>query len=211
MFKGITEAVVTFIGKIHWKTSRKLPAEDLDYIRGQLKDNYLIICTYRSNHLSSFFIGLGHFLLTGRWGKWSHVLINLEDEVKADTDFRLMPASRDMVEAVGTGSRVPTFEQVFGDIQGVAFLKPKSMTLDEWRTVLDAAKAQLGKPYDNLFNIADDSRVSCVELVRNILKGQPNYEQDFAHFEAYIQRKDNITPAMFYECPDFEVIYEKRV
>lgn len=211
MFKGITEAVVKFIGKIHWPTKRRLPQHELDYIREQLKENYLVICTYRSNHLSSFFINLGDFLLNGKWGKWSHVLINLEDEVKTDADFRLMPATRDMVEAVGTGSRVPTFEEVFSEIQGVAFLKPKSMTLDEWRTVLDAAKGQLGKPYDNLFNIADDSRVSCVELVRNILKGQPNYEQDFAHFEAMIRKKGNLTPAMFYRCPDFEVIYERRV
>ncbi len=210
MFKRITEAVVELIGKVHWKTKRRLPQEDLDFIRSQLKDNYLVICTYRSNHLSSFFIGLGDFLLTGKWGKWSHVLINLEDEVKTDADFRLMSA-RDMVESVGTGSRVPTFEQVFDDIQGVAFLKPKSMTLEEWKTVLDAAKGELGKPYDTLFDIADSSRVSCVELVRNVLKGQPNYAQDFANFEAMIARKKNLTPSMFYNCPDFEVIYEKRV
>jgi hypothetical protein len=211
MFKGITEAVVKFIGKIHWSTKRRLPDEDLEFIRSQLKENYLVICTYRSNHLSSFFIGLSDLFLTGRWGRWSHVLINLEDEVKTDADFRLMPASRDMVEAVGSGSRVPSFDEVFGGIQGVAFLKPKSMTLDEWRTVLDAAIGELGKEYDNLFDIADATRVSCVELVRNVLKGQPNYEQDFANFEAMIKRKKNLTPSMFYHCPDFEVIYEKRV
>jgi hypothetical protein len=211
MFKRIAEAVVELIGKVHWPTKRRLAEEDLNFIREQLKDNYLVICTYRSNHLSSFFIGLGNFLLTGKWGKWSHVLINLEDKVETDADFRLTPASRDMVEAVGTGSRVPTFEEVFDEIQGVAFLKPKSMTLDEWRTVLDAAKGELGKEYDTLFDIADSSRVSCVELVRNILKGQPNYEQDFAAFEAMIAKRKNLTPSMFYSCPDFEVIYERRV
>ena len=85
------------------------------------------------------------------------------------------------------------------------------MRLEEWTQVLDdGAKKYMGRKYDNLFDLASEERLSCVELVRNILKGIPTYEQDFANFEEMIALRKNLTPSMFYECEDFEVVWEKR-
>jgi hypothetical protein len=126
--------------------------------------------------------------------------MNLEDEVKVQGDFRL-------VEAVGTGTRWATFEDVFGNPDAVCLLKPRSMTADEWTGLLDAAKSNIGKPYDTLFDLKNDKALSCVELVRNILKAEPNYNQDFSAFEQMLQDFSNLTPDMYDRCLDFERVY----
>lgn len=195
--------IVFLIGKIEWKTTKYVSQEDLLTIKSMLKDDYFVIVTRRGNHLSTYFIGLIEVFLRFKFGYWSHSLMNLEDTVTEDKDFRLM-------QATGIGTAYAGFDEVF-DVQGVALLKPKSMTLDEWTTVLDTAKAQLGKPYDTLFNIADDSKLSCIELTRKILMASPNYDEDFKHFETMIKKYKNVSPQMLYDCEDFEVFFEVRV
>lgn len=195
--------IVFFIGSIEWKTKRYVSQKDLDIIKGILKDDYCIMVTRRSNHLSTYFIGLIEVFLRFKIGYWSHSLMNLEDNVTEDKDFRIL-------QATGVGTAYAEFDKVF-DVQGVALLKPKSMTLDEWTTVLDTAKAQLGKPYDTLFNIADDSKLSCIELTRKILMASPNYAEDFKHFEEMIKKYKNVSPQMLYDCKDFDVVFEVRV
>lgn len=203
MFKKIIDWVILFIGKIHWKTNHYIPPSDLTAIKELLVNDYFVILTYRKNHLSTFFVNLSNWCLTSKWGRWSHALMNLEDDVKTDDDFRL-------VEATGAGTHYTPFDKIF-DVQGVALLKPKCMTLDEWRSVMDTAKAQLGKPYDTLFDIANDNALSCVELVRRILQDVPGYEYKFAKFENMISTYDNLSPQMFYDCGDFEVVFERRI
>ncbi len=202
-FYAIADRVIKTIGKIHWPAGTTISAEDHTRIKERLKSDYFIILTYRRNHLSSFFVCLANFVLTGRWGKWTHALMNLEDEVKDDDDFRL-------IEATGNGTHFSPFDKVF-DVHGVALLKPKSMSIEEWTGLLDRAKAQLGKPYDSLFDLKSDMALSCVELVRTVLMAQPNYATDFANFEALLAKSKNLSPQMFYDCGDFEVIYEAHV
>jgi hypothetical protein len=219
MLLAIWDWIVLSIGKIRWPSKRYISQADQEKIRSMLVDNYFIILTYRRNHLSSFFIGLANFFLTGKWAKWTHALMNLEDSVQNLQDFRIVPLDRKieltarervLIESIGQGSVVSPFEKVF-DVHAVALLKPKNMTLEDWRSIMDNAKKQLGKPYDTLFNLADDKRLSCVELVRTILMGLPDYEVRFRRFEDLIQKRKNLTPQMFYECDDFEVVFEVRV
>lgn len=219
MFTKIIDSIVLFIGKIHWPTKRQLSVADQDKIRLMLVDNYFIVLTRRNNHLSTYFTGIASFLVNRKWGFWSHAVMNLEDELTEDADFRivsmnapieLMARERALIEATGAGTQVAPFEKVF-DVHAAVLMKPKSMSLDDWTGVLDSAKAQLGKPYDTLFNIADDKKLSCVELVRVILQSRQNYERDFANFEASIRKYKNLSPQMFYDCPDFEVVFEARV
>lgn len=203
LYRTVVTCLVSLIAKVRWKQTKSLSSNELDTIRDLLTKDYFIIATRREYFLSAFFINLGHFLLTGRWGYYTHVLMNLEDEVLSDSDFRL-------IEATTHGTKYSTFQQVFGEVDAVSLLKPKSMTVDEWTYVLDNAKTHLGKPYDNLFNLKSTEEISCVELVRLALKAQPNYYQNFANFEAMIRDKKTLTPHMFYECPDFEVYWEIR-
>lgn len=201
--KDIINAIVLGIGRIHWKPKKLISIDDRRKIRQLLTDNYLIIVTHRSNHLSTFFVCLSNFLLTGKWGYWAHTLMNVEDEVTSDHDFRL-------VEAVGTGVQYTPFDNVF-DVQGVALLKPRKMSLEQWTLIMDKAKTQLGKPYDSLFDLKSDKALSCVELVRLALMAETNYAQDFSNFEHMITNNNNLTPQMFYECKDFEIVFEVRV
>lgn len=195
--------VVLALGKVHWRTRASIPPSELEVIRSLITKDYFVILTRRKNHLSTFFVNLADFVLTRRWGYWSHALMNLEDEVQSDTDFRL-------VEATGKGVHLSTFEEVF-DVHSAVLLKPKKMSLTHWTALLDRAKDQLGKPYDTLFDIKDAGALSCVELVRYVLQGEPNYNDIFKNFEALISKHKNLSPQMLFDCDDFEVIYLIKV
>lgn len=205
MIKPIASVLTYFaklIGKIHWSSTTVLSEAECNTIKELLIPNYYIILTRRNNHLSTYAIALGNFLLTGKFSYWSHVLMNTEDEVNSKEDFRL-------IEAIGTGIQFSPFDKVF-DVQSVAILKPRNIQTWQWTAILDKAKSELGKPYDSLFDLKSDSALSCVELVRNALMAEDDYATNFANFEAMIAKNKNLTPEMFYRCSDFEVIYEIR-
>lgn len=219
MLQSIWSWIILSIGKIHWPSKRFISQADRAKIKSMLVDDYFVILTYRKNHLSTYFIGIANLFVTGKWARWTHALMNLEDSVQNLQDFRITPmdkkvqlTTRDrvLIESIGEGSIVSPFEKVF-DVHGVALLKPKGVTLDEWRSIMDKAKEQMGKPYDTLFNLADDKHLSCVELVRTVLMDLPNYELRFRRFEDLIQKHGNLTPQMYYDCGDFEVVFEVRV
>lgn len=189
-------------GKIHWRSSKQLRNDDLESIRKLLTKDYYIVLTRRHNHLSTAMTGFANFALTGKWGFWSHALMNTEDEAHSDADFRL-------IEAIGKGVTFTQFEKVF-DVDAAVLLRPKNMSMTDWTAVFDELKDDVGKPYDTLFDLKNDSAMSCVELVRHALKKLPDYEARFAHFEALIKKRKNLTPQMFYDCDDFEVAFMAR-
>ena len=202
---AVVNFMISALGHIKWPLSRKhrLNDEDIVIIRELLKKDYYIIASRNSNHLSAYMVSFGSMLLTGKPAYWGHVFMNLEDEVRHDDDFRF-------VEAVAQGVKFSPFDEVFA-CTGAALLKPKNITLKAWTELLDeAAETYVGRPYDNLFNLASDSNLSCVELVRDILSKTPDYDKNFAAFEQMIATEKNLTPQMFYDCSDFEVVYEAR-
>lgn len=194
------------IGACRWKQTHPITLNDKSVLMGLLAKDYYIIATRRSNHLSTYAISIGNFFLTGKFSFWSHVLINLENEVTKASDFIFE-------EALSSGTQISKWEDIFGDDTGtnspdaVALLKPKSMAIEYWTAILDKARTEIGKPYDTLFDLVDDKKVSCVEMVRDVLMNEPNYFKDFANFEAMIKKSNNLTPQMFVDCPDFEVVY----
>lgn len=204
IFSKFVDATSTLIGKINWSSKKVMTDSEFDIVKDKLKDNYYVILTRHNGHLSSYAISIAHFFLSGRFGYYGHALMNLENEVNSDDDYRF-------IEATGTGVHYSGFGEIFDQqCSAVALLKPKALTLREWTDVMDYAKTQLGKPYDTLFNIADSSALSCVELVRVALQIMPTYETDFADFEARIAKGKNFDPETFRECTDFEIVYETR-
>lgn len=195
--------LIETFARIRIKQRRKLDDIDFDIIKAMFETDYFIIATKRSNHFSTFMINFGHFFLTGRWGTYSHVLMNLEDEVKSDDDFRF-------IEATGRGTHYSTFEEVFHGVDAIALIKPKNMGLIEWTEALDRAKTFLGRPYDNLLDLRNDLEINCVELIRLALEGIPDYEVKFAEFEKLVAKKKKLTPSMFLECSDFEVVWSVK-
>ena len=81
------------------------------------------------------------------------------------------------------------------------------MSIEEWTAALDRAKTYLGVPYDNLFDMKNSLEINCAELVRLALQATPDYDTKFAAFEALLARKKKLTPDMFANCPDFEVVW----
>ena len=202
IFKRIAVKFIEFTGKIHWKEKHKLSSSELADIRKLLTDNYYVILTRRNNHLSTYMISLANLILRGKLSYWSHALMNLEDKVSSDDDFLL-------IEAIGKGVTVSHFNKVF-NCNGVVLLRPRNMPVKNWTRVLDKARKNVGKKYDNLFDLKNDKEMSCVELVRDALQADPAYSINFAEFEKMITESKNLTPQMFYDCPDFEVVYEIR-
>lgn len=200
-FQKIQIWFIRITSKLHWQQREQLAETDNKILKEMFVQDYYIIATRRSNYFTTFLINLGHFFLTGRWGYYSHVLMNLEDEVKSDDDFRF-------IEATGAGTHYSDFQQVFGTADAVALIKPKNMSVEEWTAALDNLKVYLGTPYDNLFNLKSTLEINCVELIRLALKATPDYETRFANFERMVSKKKKLTPQMFLECKDFEVVYE---
>ena len=130
--------------------------------------------------------------------------MNLEDEVKTDDDYRFIEATRAGVHYSG-------FSEVFNDqTSSVALLKPRHFSLEHWTAIMDKAKSLLGRPYDTLYDLANDNNISCVELVRDALRAEADYDLYFANFEKLISSSKNLDPHMYYECDDFEVVWESR-
>lgn len=204
LWRKIADWFVFNVGRIRWTQEKRLAAEELDEIRRLLADDYYFIMTRRHNWISAYLTYIAHFFLTGRFGEWSHVLMNMENEVDSDDDFLL-------VEAIQEGVTLSSFSDVFGKVDGVALLKPKGLTLEQWTAAFDEARTHLGKQYDTLFDLKDETRMSCVELVRTVMRrADPNYDENFAGLESLISKHRNLTPQMFVDCGDFEVVYYVR-
>ena len=201
VFQHIQETVIQFISRFSWRGNTHTAPEDLDKLREMFRQDYYVIATRRKNSVAAFFINLGHFLLRGRWGFYTHVLMNMEDTALTDDDFRF-------VEATTHGTKYSTFKMITDDIDAIALLKPKSMTVAEWTVALDSVNKLIGSPYDNLFDLSNTEEINCVELIRIALQSVPGYETRFAAFEEMCHRYKSITPQMFLECPDFEVVLE---
>jgi hypothetical protein len=206
------EKILNKLGDIQWNwlkeklTGRRyydLTDAVLQDIRTALATNYFIICTRRKTVISTYLIALATMVKTGKFGHWCHVLVNLEeDNPETDNQFQLYEATSD-------GAHIATFMEVF-DCDSVALLRPKNIAVEDWHGVIERTKKDLGKPYDDMFNLYDDTHISCVEMVRSALMTIPDYEKKFPHFEAQIAKVKNLTPQMFYDCEDFEVVYEVR-
>jgi len=204
IYNYFADKIVTWIGTVKWHTTRTLTTYDKDIIKQKLTDNYFIILTRHDGYLSSYAIAFSHFLLTGKVGYYAHSLMNVEDTVKNDDDYRFIEATRIGVHYSG-------FDQAIDDqTSSVVLLKPKNMALNRWTEVLDKARSYVGKEYDTLYDLANDNKLSCVELIRQALRGEPDYDINFAEFEKMIRKSKNLDPQMFYECSDFEIECEIR-
>ncbi len=201
--KRLRERIVVALAKIKWTQKSELTTADKDFIHNLLASDYYLIATRRGNYLTTFFIGLGGLLTSFKWSRYSHVLMNLENDVHDRGDFRL-------IEATMKGTGYSTFDQVFHDVDSVALMRPKYVSVKEWTAALDASKTYLGVPYDSLFDVKNAAEVNCVELVWRAIQTIPGYEQKFPHLTYLVNKHPTLTPEMFVSNTDFEVCYEKR-
>jgi hypothetical protein len=205
LWNGFKTQVSKLVGKVNWATKKVMTESERAHVASLLKDNYYIILTRHGGHLSTYAIGLAHLALTGKWGHYGHVLLNIEQTVNTTSDFEFIEATAEK------GVHYSKFVDVFDkDIGSVCLMKPKTVTPEEWTQIIDEAKTEIGKPYDLALDPTQEANLNCVELVRESLQGQPDYLTDYANLEATVQKYKALDPNMVYDCPDFEVVWESR-
>jgi len=186
---------------ISWSNTHRISLQEKRIIASALASGYYIILTGNKSHLSSVIVSLLSWIKTGTWARYSHVLMNCDNITDPDNvgGFKF-------VEATSTGVHYSTFEEVF-NCDFVCLLTPKTVSNEEWTVIIDALLKQKGKKYDDLFDLSDSSRVSCVELVLNALQAA-DYATDFADLAKLIEQEGNLVPQMYRSCTDFNVLYE---
>lgn len=190
--------------KIHWGNKQFFTPEEQDELAKKLASGYYIILTGSRHHLSSLMISVLSLIKTGKWARYSHVLMNC-DNITDPTDR----GSFKFMEATSTGVHYSNFNEVFGQAcDCVCLLTPKNVDNTEWTKIIDGLLKQNGKPYDDLFDLADSTHVSCVELVLDALKAA-NYANDFPNLQELITKEGNLVPEMYRDCTDFVVEFEK--
>lgn len=211
--KLISPAKWTFLKYFFKGRAYDLKPYDREYARKLMTESVFLWVSRRDTHLTTYLIGFADFLLAlmvwcrnkfkgerPKFGYWSHAFVNYDDN--------------EIVEAVAKGVQRVLFDEAF-DCDSVAALHPRFMSPTEWAEVIPEIRkelsAQLGKKYDTVFNINSEDTVSCIELVRIVLKKHvKDYQIKFKDFEDLISKYKNVTPQMMYQSKSFQVVYEIR-
>lgn len=210
IFKKIYELILDLIANTTWRGLRtliygkpySLDLADWKSIHSILSSGYYIILTADKSHASSWAVRILGLGFMGKISDYSHALVNIEPEqdTYSYSEFKF-------VEAIGTGVKISEWEEVF-NCDTVCILKPKYYSVEELNFALSTAYTQVGKKYDKYFNLNEGSELSCVEVVRQQLKQLPYYDERMRVFEFMIANYGQLTPQMFRNCPDFEVLLE---
>ena len=201
----VVDLIEKIAAGIHWQRTAAvfnngiyyhLLEKDHDTLRATLGRRHFIILNHRSCHFTTYVIALMTLIKSGKIGYWTHAFVNT-----ARTKF---------VEATAIGTHSSTFMQVF-DCDGVVLLSLKGVSDDEWwEAAADTLKDDMGKPYDDLFDYMNTECLSCVEVVWTIIENLKDYRTRFPNLIAMIESEKQLTPQMYYDCPDFEKIFEVR-
>ena len=187
--------------KIRWSKKYAITEEDKVLLAEKLASGYYIILVGTRTHLSSYIVSLLSWIKTGKWAKYSHVLMNCDNI----TD----PLKRDgfkFVEALAQGVTYSPFDEVFA-CDYACLMTPVNIKQEEWTARIDRLTSEVGTPYDDLFDLVDKSKLSCVEVVLDALKSE-NYAAEFANLDKMIKDVGNLVPQMYRDCPDFKVEIE---
>ena len=202
LFYRVYHYLASIPPKIAFKTRDPLTQEERQHLIELFARGYYIILTGNNWHLSSLSVKVLTWIKTGKWTRYSHALMNCDYVLDASQVDQMK-----FMEATVKGVHFSPFDEVF-DCDSVCILSPAKLDNSEWSDIIDALVKHAGRPYDDLFQLADASHISCVELVRNALKADYSYDQNFINLERLILREGNLVPQMFRDCEDFRVVYE---
>lgn len=187
-----------------WDRTYDITEEQKNEIALLLAKDYYVILTGDNGSLSSWFVSFLSWVKTGKWSHYSHALMNC--------DFVIDPNDREkfkFIEATAVGVHYSTFDHVFS-CDHVCLLSPRNMAVSEWTFAIDALLTYNGRPYDDLFDLVDSSRLSCVEVVVKSLQAVPAYENKFVKLNEYLNNGNDLLPQTFKDCGDFVVSYEVK-
>jgi len=177
-----------------------LTREDVNFLCNCLQSDRYFGLLRRKVHLTTYLISIGHFILTGKFGYWSHIWANVEDD-EADQ------LSIDIIEAVGKGVIVSPFWDVL-NCDAICLLKPKYINDEQWEKVAKEIRGFVGKKYDSFFNINNPDELSCEELLYWGIMSVD--DKALPGLNRLIKKYGNFTPDMIYSCGDFMICAEIR-
>lgn len=191
-----------------------LTTEDRDKCKDLMESGNYLWLSRRKTHLTTYLISFGDWLLevlkwfkdkSGKrfpkpnFKKYTHAFLNRDDDI--------------LIEAISKGVVESYFDGVF-DCDWACALKINGMSDQEWKEfskkIVDEAVGDLGKEYDVAFNIKDPSKVSCIELIRDVAKKalDDEYHKYMSDFERLISKYGNLTPQMMRDSSSFQVVLE---
>lgn len=202
---------VSWVGLRYFFTGTEyyLTDEDKEKAADLLKSGNYIILTWRGTHLTSYLISLAHFLLglfrfikskfkgpKPKWAKVAHVGLSVYPQVGKYIKI---------AEFISKGGVISSFENVFNCDRAV-LLRVKGWTQFDFEDCVQEALRNIERKlaYDNFFNLSDDSKMSCVELVWDALKESPRYSE-LKDLCRLIDEYGNLDPQMILDCEDFEI------
>lgn len=200
--------IIKIIGRIEFTSIKYLftgravdmTAPDVKQVAMKLLMDRYVGLSYRKTHLTSFFISLVHFVLTGVWRKWSHAWINVDDEISD-------PLGMQIFESVGAGAIVSPFWDVIV-VDAVVLLKPKFVKEQDWDKIHKVLLSQQGTAYDTRGRCKDISELNCVERV--VVAILTVDSTALPNLKKMMDKKKQLTPQMLYDCGDFEICLEIR-
>jgi hypothetical protein len=128
-------------------------------------------------------------LLTGHSADWVHAALYVGEGELVDA-------------AIGRGVTTRQAAEMLGDSHHARVLRPHYEEGQAEKTV-DYARSQIGKGFDFLFNLSDDSGFGCLELSwRSLKEGAPQIEME----PHRLLGKEYLTPSVFNGSPKFDLI-----
>lgn len=188
------------IGSIRWDFRKKdFKKHQHDILLETIKEGNYLILTKNKYTLSALVVSILSYIKTKEWPDYTHILISFKRE-NGKVGF---------VEATKNGVHYSDYKMIT-DVSNICVIAPISINDKEWQKVLYKVEKQIGKKYDNLFDLNDNERLSCVELVRFSLQALHDYYDNFKCIENKIEKYGNLTPQMFRDSSDFNVILEMK-
>jgi hypothetical protein len=173
-----------------------------DYIKALLDIQPCFILIEDRSYLSSYLIRILSLLSTNKWPRYTHVLMNFDIGLGSHPDGFLL------IEATNAGVHFSSFDYVFA-CDNVC-LTTVDITKDQWQQIRVGLAKQLGKKYDDMFDIVDNSHVSCVEMCWDAVDELDDRGIVFPSLVRQIARHKQLTPEDFLHGNEFILVYETK-
>lgn len=200
------EKIMTFFAHVRWewliriyKNPSYISLSDKEEIKKLIQEENYIFLTFDPYSFSGMFVIFGTLVKTGRIPEYTHALINLDLDPEDEYEF---------VEATSLGVNPSSFEYALGKAKKVCILRFKNYQTNVIKLGVEHVRKNIGKGYDFGFNLSDSSKMTCVELVWDLIKTFPDYEEKCKFLKFLIEYEGQLTPQMFRDCPDLEVVLE---
>jgi hypothetical protein len=139
---------------------------------------------------------------TKKWPKYTHILMNLEVDLEDHPDRFLL------IESTNSGVHFSTFESIM-QCDNVC-LTTVDITRAQWDRVRIGLAKQLGKKYDDLFDIMDNTHVTCVEMCWDAFDELDDRRIILPSLVRKIAIQRHLVPEDFLHGNEFILVYETK-